>query len=109
VEVIALALIGAVAGCTGLARLWQGQAAFSALVLGIGAMFGAGLVGFTAEYWFDWSGRSRGDGQVFIGYFLFGGAAWLGALVLAVSAAIVVAIRPKQKVPSIGQNPERKP
>ncbi len=93
--VLLIALSGIVAGVAGLVRLWLRQSAASLLGGAIGLLLLACAVAFTAEYWFDLLGFSRGDGQVFIGYFMVGGMAFLAIPTLGLAAAIVMAIRPK--------------
>jgi hypothetical protein len=52
------------------------------------------VAAMTAELWFPLFGMNRGDGQVFIGYYLLGLGA-LGALTaLGVLAAIAFGLRP---------------
>ncbi|MGC1470082.1 MAG: hypothetical protein WA793_11935 [Sphingorhabdus sp.] len=90
-----MALTGIVVGLIGLVRLWQRKPSTLALLFAVGTMSFAGLVGFTAETWFDWFGRYRGDGQILIGYLVFGAGAFLGAIIMVVLAALVAVLRPK--------------
>lgn len=93
--VLLIAFAGILAGVAGLVRLWSRQPA--ALLMGgaIGLLLLACVIAFTAEIWFELLGYSRGDGQVFIGYFMFGGIAFIAIPALGLLAALVIAIRPK--------------
>ena len=85
----------AAAGCVaGLVNLWRRQGAL-VLALSIASLLLVTTLAFSADVWFDWFGFNRGDGQIFIGYYLFGLIA-LGAAALAFVAALIVAgLRPR--------------
>ena len=94
--VLLTAHAGVVAGLAGLVRLWGRQPAATLIGGAIGLLLLACVIAFTAELWFELLGFSRGDGQVFIGYFMFGGMAFLAMPAMGLMAAIVIAIRPKE-------------
>ena len=80
-------------GLFGLVELWRRRPARTFLI-SIAGLAACVVVAMTAELWFPLFGMNRGDGQVFIGYYLLGLGA-LGALTaLGVLAAIAFGLRP---------------
>jgi hypothetical protein len=92
---ILLLTVVAAGGCVaGLVSLWRRRGAH-VLTLSIAALVALTICAFSADIWFDWFGFARGDGEIFIGYYLFGLFA-VGAAALALAAAlIVIALRPR--------------
>ena len=88
-----LILISAAGAIAGLVKLWRRRRP-AALAGSIAGLLAVAICAFTAEDWYDWFGFGRGDGQVFIGYYLIGLAA-LGAAALAFFLGVLaLALRP---------------
>ena len=81
-----------VLGLAGLFAMWRHGSArpFLGALIGLG---GCIITALTADIWFPLLGMNRGDGQVFIGYFLFGAGAFATMILLALLAIPVVAFR----------------
>lgn len=78
------ALFGAGLLLFGLFEVWQARWRPLWIALGCTALFV--LACLTAETWYSWFDIYRGDGQIFIGYWIVGGIAFMagaGALILA--------------------------
>ena len=93
--VLLLAFAGSVGSLAGLVALWRRRDPIL-LKISILALGAAGVAAFTAEIWYRWFGFSRGDGQVFIGYYLFGMGAFAIAGFALIAIPIVLALRPKK-------------
>ena len=93
--ILSLLMLVAV-GCAtvGLVQLW-GRRNSTTTIMSIIALVVLGISGFTAETWYHWLGYSRGDSQVFIGYFLIGLFALGAAALTLVAGLIVLAVRPR--------------
>ena len=89
-----LILLAAVSALAGLVGLWQRRdwVLLRASIIGLALL---GVCAFTADIWFDWLGLSGGDGQIFIGYYLFGAGAFGIAALVLVAIPVVLALRPK--------------
>ncbi|WP_435417249.1 hypothetical protein WAB17_10250 [Parerythrobacter aurantius] len=99
-EVLAVALAGLAVVLAGLVRMWRYEGP-SWFIAGLGLFGLAGAIGYTAESWFSLVGHYRGDGQVMIGYYLLGLAAWAAILVALMLSALVVTFRPKAGQPNL--------
>jgi ammonia channel protein AmtB len=94
VTLLLFTLVAAAGAVVGLVNLWRRREPVL-IALSTAGLVGLTICAFTAEIWFGWFGFARGDGQVFIGYYLFGLIA-LGVSALAVlGALIVLALRPR--------------
>ena len=89
-----LTVVAAASAVVGLVHLWRHRE--PVLLAGsVGALILVSICAFTADIWFGWFGFGRGDGQIFIGYDLFGLLA-LGAVTLALLLAVIVLVlRPR--------------
>jgi len=96
VILLLLVLVATVCAVAGLVGLWRRRdpVLLTTSIIGLAVI---GLCAFTADVWFDWVGFNRGDGQVFIGFYLIGIGAF-GIAALAVAATpLVLALRSKSR------------
>ena len=100
-------IAGAGMGLVGLFQLWQRRPAAFELRVGGGLMALVAVLGLTAEQWFDLMGMSRGDGEIFIGYFLISMAGALALVVLIALAGLVALVRPAAAPQSDLPNPNQ--
>jgi pheromone shutdown protein TraB len=94
--IVVIALVAALLPLYGLVEVWHGRWRPLWAALGFAVLVVAALV--TADMWYPLFGFNHGDGQIFIGYFLFaGGLAAVAASALVAAPIVAVAARARAR------------